>query len=80
MARNVCGALTSGETGNILYVMSETYAAKEGVGAHLAKSAEKWPAGLCQLVAMQEKYGIFMVGGFTCGPTPSSLHNSGLYH
>jgi len=52
----------SGETGNILYVMSESYAAPTGVAAHFAKGPAEWP-GMAQIGDLQAKYGIFMEAG-----------------
>ena len=52
----------SGETGNFLYIMSETYAAPEGIASHMAKGGEEWP-GMKELGGMVEKYGVFMEAG-----------------
>jgi len=53
---------TAGETGNILYVMSETYASVEGIGSHMAKGPVEWD-GMKELGPMQEKYGAFIEAG-----------------
>ena len=52
----------SGETGNFLYVMSETYAAPEGIGSHMEKGTADWP-GMKEIGSMSEKYGVFMEAG-----------------
>ena len=53
---------SSGETGNLLYIMSEVYAAPEGIASHMAKGGEEWP-GMKELGGMVEKYGVFMEAG-----------------
>merc|ERR1711933_244140 len=49
----------SGETGNIIYVMSETYVAPQGVAKHLELGMAKWP-GMKNLGELHGKYGVFM--------------------
>ena len=49
----------SGFTGNILYIMSETYVVPEGIGSHMAKAGAEWP-GMKDLGPNQGKYGVFM--------------------
>ena len=53
---------SSGFSGNILYTMSETYAAPEGIGSHLAKAGADWP-GMADLGPNQGKYGVFIEAG-----------------
>lgn len=52
----------SGFTGNILYIMSETYVAPEGIASHMAKGAAEWP-GMKDLGPNCEKYGVFIEAG-----------------
>ena len=52
----------SGETGNLLYIMSETYAAPSGIASHMAKASAEWP-GMADLPSYSEKYGVFMEAG-----------------
>ena len=53
----------SGETGNLIYNMSETYASAAGVAKHMELAAP-WP-GMATLVGYAEKYGIYMCVGAT---------------
>ena len=55
---------TSGLTGNLLYIMSETYAAAAGIASHMAKGSTEWP-GMAKLGEMGAKYGVFMEAGAT---------------
>jgi len=59
----------SGKTGNLLYIMSETYAAAAGIGSHMEKGTKDWP-GMAKLGEMGAKYNVFMEAGatsvFTC--------------
>ena len=52
----------SGETGNLLYIMGESYVAAEGIGAHMAKATAEW-SGMPDLGPKTEKYGVFMEAG-----------------
>ena len=53
---------SSGFTGNVLYVMSETYAAPSGIASHMAKGGAEW-SGMADLGPKHEKYGVFMEAG-----------------
>ena len=53
---------SSGFTGNLMYIMSETYVAPEGVASHMAKAGAEW-AGMPDLPVKHEKYGVFMEAG-----------------
>ena len=59
----------SGKSGNLLYIMSETYAAAAGIGSHMEKGTKDWP-GMAKLGEMGAKYNVFMEAGatsvFTC--------------
>ena len=55
---------SKGETGNIIYNMSETYAAAEGIGKHMELGGEKWP-GMPKLVELMGEHGLFMEVGAT---------------
>ena len=52
----------SGETGNLLYIMGESYVAAEGIGSHMAKAGVDW-SGMADLGPKTEKYGVFMEAG-----------------
>jgi len=54
----------SGKTGNLLYIMSETYAAAAGIGSHMEKGTKDWP-GMAKLGEMGAKYNVFMEAGAT---------------
>ena len=49
----------SGETGNLIYSMSETYAAPTGIAKHMELATKDWP-GMASLPEKAEKYGVFM--------------------
>ena len=47
---------------NILYIMSETYVAPEGIASHMAKGGAEW-SGMPDLGPKHGKYGVFMEAG-----------------
>ena len=55
---------SKGETGNILYSMSETYAAPEGIAKHMELGGANWP-DMPKLVELMGEYGLFMEVGAT---------------
>ena len=55
---------SKGDTGKILYCMSETYASAEGITQHMALGQEKWP-DMPKLVELMGEYGLFMEIGAT---------------
>jgi len=54
----------SEKTGNLLYIMSETYAAPSGIASHMAKGTADWP-GMSKFGEMGAKYGAFAEVGST---------------
>ncbi|CAE8669446.1 unnamed protein product [Polarella glacialis] len=54
----------SGETGNVIYQMSQTYAAPQGIAKHLELGTANWP-GMKSLGDLHGKYGVFMEIGTT---------------
>jgi len=48
-----------GFTGNVSYIMTETYVAPEGIGAHMEVANKEWPEGLAKLVACNNEFGAF---------------------
>ena len=53
---------SEGETGNLYYILSETYFAPSGVMSHMEKGGMDWP-GMMELSSMNEKYLVFMEAG-----------------
>ena len=56
----------SGETGNLLYIMDESYIAKEGIGSHMALAVKEMFGDMNLLEKLQElgkKYSHFMEVG-----------------
>ena len=52
----------SGETGNLLYIMSESYVSPAGIASHMEKGGADW-SGMGELGPMHGKYGVFMEVG-----------------
>lgn len=52
----------SGETGNLLYIMSESYVSPAGIASHMEKGGADW-SGMAELGPMHAKYGVFMEVG-----------------